>query len=154
MGSIKNRMGDPFSTGNKRRKLWPKSLISPNRLSFTLGLAFIPIKGMEKATTEYPCSKKEEIASRICFMGRMPFETLDGNWIDGDHYRQLFQRFLTDPSDPEALLITAVLHSDGTVDLEPWTFLPAATVTESTAGNYLVRLLDALGNLSPRSGCS
>ena len=89
------------------------------------------------------------VSSVPCFMGFSPDpRTLDTRWIDVDDYKALFRALRTDPVDPEALLVAALVHRDGTVDLRPWYFMPATTLTESVpGGNYAVRVTDAGGSV-------
>ena len=80
-------------------------------------------------------------------MGSGPLRSLGDRWVDDGHYSHLFQRLRTSPGDPESLLVAALLHSDGTVELRQWFVLPNGTTTESSPGNYTIRVLDAVGQI-------
>jgi hypothetical protein len=41
--------------------------------------------------------------------------------------------------------VTALLHKDGSVELQPWYALPDGLATESTPGNYTIKILDVTG---------
>jgi len=81
-----------------------------------------------------------------CFMGASELHPdlvspLVSRWVDKNHYVQLFQK-RTSSSDPEVLLVTAVLHADGTLDLRSWYDIPNGQITKSMPGEYTVRMLD------------
>lgn len=78
-------------------------------------------------------------------MGNGPLRSIDTWWIDNADYVHLFQQFRTAPTDPEVVLVAALLHSDGTVTFRPWYFLPSGTADQSVPGNYAVRVLDNAG---------
>src|SRR5262249_23775266 len=71
--------------------------------------------------------------------------SIDAFWIDDAHYNELFQEFLTFHDDPATIVVAALLHSNGTVDLRPWYFIANGTVSPSAPGSYAVRVLDTNG---------
>jgi len=86
-----------------------------------------------------------------CFMGGSDWHTVHGVWVDTADFINLFQQFRNNPTDPEVILMSALLHSDGTVDLQPWYFLPNGVLDESIesiiSGNYAVRVVDVTGQI-------
>jgi hypothetical protein len=78
-----------------------------------------------------------QLISDSCFMG-------EGAWVDNQHYTFLFGK-TSNGSDPPLLLITAFLHKDGSVELQPWYALPDGLATESMPGNYMIRSVDVTG---------
>jgi hypothetical protein len=92
-------------------------------------------------------SRKTPVNNSVCFMGNGPLRTIETRWVDTPDYEHLFRKFRTIPNDPEILVVTALLHSDGSVELRPWFFLQNGEASESLPGNYAVRVLDSAGQI-------
>lgn len=48
--------------------------------------------------------------------------------------------------------MTAILHTDGTLDLHPWYDIPSGQATPSMPSDYTVRVLDGTGQLLSETG--
>ena len=84
----------------------------------------------------------------FCFMGTgLPF-TLNQNWVDNEHYSQLMKALSNDSAaDPEVLVVSGLLHSNGAIDLRPWYYLANGTATANRPANYAVRVKDGNGQV-------
>jgi len=104
--------------------------------------------GIGNPTTGFWVDGNLPISFAYCFMGTEEIhEKLESlsRWVDAPHYTQLFANLPT--KDPEVLLLTALLHKDGTVDLGPLYDIPNGLATEALPGDYAVRVLNASGQI-------
>ncbi len=92
-------------------------------------------------------SAGEEIKNSTCFMGNSPSHTIDTRWVEDNDYNILFRALRVDKKDPAMMVVTGMLHLDGTVELRPWYFMSNGTVDSSAPGDYAVRVLDSTGHL-------
>jgi len=77
------------------------------------------------------------------------------NTTFADGYLNLLEsnRFLSE-TDPEALLVSGKINNNGTAKLDPFTYLPNATldIEPGRKGDYYFALLDENGNILSKSG--
>ena len=63
-------------------------------------------------------------------------------WIDKFVFESLFNKFKTDPNDPEILFVSGIVTSDGEVTLREWFELPNGTSSDLTPGEFSINLMD------------
>ena len=68
-------------------------------------------------------------------------------WTTPDNFRRLFLNFISPPADPEVLLVTGIIHSDGTVTLGPVDRADTGTLTAAAPGDAALQLIDGKGNI-------
>ena len=51
-------------------------------------------------------------------------------WISDSEYQLIFQKLLTNPADPQTLLVSGFLDRDGQIGLEPLAFIPNGVASE------------------------
>lgn len=67
-------------------------------------------------------------------------------WITSNDYHYLFQQFRKNTNDPEILLISGLLYTDGRVEQVSFDWLVSGVVDESYLGDYSIKLNDIAGN--------
>jgi len=80
------------------------------------------------------------IEDNFCFMGTSG-AGVPPNWVDTGHFNYLLP-LPKNAIEPTTLLITLLLHRNGSVDLRPWNVLTDAQVTKNMPGDYEIRVLD------------
>lgn len=91
----------------------------------------------------------------ICFMGNQLFfnnpTQVGKTWVDNNHYEFFFNQLTQTSSDPEILLIGAIVHKNGKIDLLQWTHFDAGFPTPNLApespDDYIVQIADAVGGV-------
>jgi hypothetical protein len=83
----------------------------------------------------------------INFMGNSPgIHTFD-RWPTTGQFNHLFKAFLSQPNDPEVLLLGGTVLPNGTIEMIPMYWIDEAYVDEIPSGDYSLQLLDAYGNI-------
>lgn len=85
--------------------------------------------------------------SGICFMGAGPYETLEDSWVSNPTYEALFNQLLDPLMDPQVLLASGVIYTNGTVELNPWIRLADGYVDNLQPGELAFRFYDADGEI-------
>jgi hypothetical protein len=72
------------------------------------------------------------------FMGIAPYETTSFTWVTDSTYEDIFKQTSINPADPEILLVSGIVYSNGTVDTStlPWYHLEDGIPDTLTPGNY------------------
>lgn len=68
-------------------------------------------------------------------------------WSTMSDFVRLFQKFLTQPEDPEILLVTGTINQNNVVTFKKMYRLPEGIISQRTPGDGSVRVLDINGNI-------
>jgi hypothetical protein len=98
-------------------------------------------------------NKRIEMTNALCLMADAPkikedswdswlTKSLVKTWIHNDCYKNLFWKFLTNPTDPEVLIVGGIISKDGSISLGPSYRVPNGRIDKGESGDYSVKIFD------------